>query len=80
MLAISDSIFRCLGVPNRGFRTEGIAKHRLVVEIVFKEFRNRLLMFSGCLEIRFSDFLGLENKLENETIFDEIPNPPFWIW
>ena len=26
-LAISDSIFRRLGLPNRGFRMEGIAKH-----------------------------------------------------
>ena len=25
-------------------------------------------------------FLGLENKLENETIFDETPNLKFSIW
>ena len=50
------------------------------METVFKEFRNCFVLFVGCLEIRFSDFLGLENKLENETIFDEIPNLTFWIW
>ena len=32
-----------------------------------------------CLDVSFSDFLGLGNKLENETIFDEIPNLTFWI-
>ena len=41
------------------------------MEIVFKEFRDRFLVFFGCLGSRFSDFLGLENKLENETIFYE---------
>ena len=41
------------------------------MQIVFKEFRDRLLFFVRCLGGFFSDFLGLENKLENETIFGE---------
>ena len=38
------------------------------MEIVFKEFRDRILVFFGSLGDRFSDFLGLENKLENKRI------------
>ena len=37
-------------------------------------------MFFGCLGSRFSDFLGLENKLENEAIFSDITDPETWIW
>ena len=36
-------------------------------------------MFLGCLGSRFSDFLGLENKLKNRTFLYEIPNLTFWI-
>ena len=59
---------------------ERIAKKRLFMEIVFKESRNRILVFFGSLGSRFSDFLGLENKLENQAIFDKLPNlkPSMW--
>ena len=50
------------------------------MEIVFKEFQDCFLMFVGCLESRFSEFFGLENKLENRTIFCEIQNLKPWIW
>ena len=39
------------------------------MEIVFNEFRDRLLSFLGSLGNRFSAFLALENRLENEGIF-----------
>ena len=39
------------------------------MEIVFKEVRDRFVLFFGCLGSRFSDFLGSENKLQNETVF-----------
>ena len=78
-LSLSESKFR-FGTSKSWFSHWRYCKNRLFVEIVFKEFRNRIWVFFWCLEIRFSDFLGLENKLENETIFDEIPNPIFWIW
>ena len=45
------------------------------MEIVFSEFRDRFLVFVGCLGSRFSDFLGLENMLENEAIFSEKTDP-----
>ena len=48
------------------------------MEIVFSEFRDRYLLFLGGPGSRFSDFLGLGNKLENETIFGEKPNPKTW--
>ena len=41
------------------------------METVFKDFRNRFLVFVGCLGSCFSDFLGLENKFENEAIFSK---------
>ena len=44
------------------------------MEIVLKEFRNRFLMFFDALGAAFLTPLSLENKLENETIFNEIPN------
>ena len=50
------------------------------MEIVFKEFRNRFLLFLLMPLDCFSDILSFENKLENETIFDEIQNLKFWIW
>ena len=59
---------------------ECIAKNDLFLEIVFEEFRNVFLMFSGVFGRCFSEFLGLENKLENRTIFYEIQNPNNPIW
>ena len=50
------------------------------MEIVLKEFLNRYLVFFGCLGIRFSDIVSLKNKLDNETISDEIPNLKYWVW
>ena len=44
------------------------------MEIVFKEFRDRFVMFVGCLGNRFSDFSGVENKLENKAVFNEKPD------
>ena len=41
LFRISDSIVRRLGVQNDRFRTEGIAQ----IEIVFKEFQARFLVF-----------------------------------
>ena len=63
-----------LGAPNSRFSHGGYCKNRLFMEIVFKEFRDRSLVFFGCLRNRFSDFLGIENKLENKTIFYETQN------
>ena len=47
---------------------------------MFKEFRNICLVFLGGFGSCFPDFLGRENKLENETVFDEIQdqNNPIW--
>ena len=39
------------------------------MDMVFKEFQARFLVLVGCRGTRFSDFLGLENTLENRTIF-----------
>ena len=58
---------------------EGIDKIDFM-EIVFKEMRYRLLVFVGCLGSRLSDFLGLGNKLENETMLSEKPDLNRWIW
>ena len=49
------------------------------MEIVLKEFHDGFLLFFRRLGNGFSGFLGLENKLENETIFNEKPNLEFWI-
>lgn len=43
LLSISESSFRRLGLANRGFRFEGIARI-CFVEIVFNEFRDRFLL------------------------------------
>ena len=50
------------------------------MEIAFEEFGDRILVFVGCLGSSFSDFLGLEDKLENEANFYEKPNLEPWIW
>ena len=70
-LAIFESKFRRLGLPNGGFRIEGIAKK---TEIVFNEFRVRFWLFFRCLGGRFSGFLGPENRLENRRIFGDVTN------
>ena len=44
------------------------------MEIVFKELLDRFVMLFACLESYFSDYLGLENKLENKAIFCEKPD------
>ena len=49
------------------------------MEIVFNEFRDGFLLFLGSLRNRFSDFLGFENRLENEAILSEKPDPHNWI-
>ena len=50
------------------------------MEIVFKEFRDRFLSFFGGLGSRFSDFLGLGNRLENEAIFSDETDPEKLNW
>ena len=50
------------------------------MDIVVCEFRTGFLVFLWSRGSSFSDFLGFENKVENEAIVDEIPNPTFWIW
>ena len=65
-LSISDSIFRCLGLPNRGFRMEGIATNRLFMEIVFTEFLYGLLSFFEALGTVFLIFLALKTDLKTE--------------
>ena len=39
------------------------------MDIVIKEFRDRILVFVECLGSRLSDFLGLGNKLETKRLF-----------
>ena len=50
------------------------------MEIVFSQFRDGLLSFFGGLVSRCSDFLSLENKLENEAIFGVVKNPEPLNW
>ena len=45
------------------------------MEIVFNEFRDRLLSLSESLGGRFSDFFSLESKLENEGFFCDVTDP-----
>ena len=45
------------------------------MEIVFNDFRDRFLLFFGSLGSGFSGFLGLENRLESEGIFCDVPDP-----
>ena len=65
--------FSTFGTSKSLFSHGSYCNNRFFMEIVFKRIRERILVFVGCLGIRFSDILSLENKLENETIF-EIPN------
>ena len=48
--------------------------------IVLNEFRNRFLLFLRSLGDRFSDFLDLENRLENRWIFGDVTDLEFGIW
>ena len=56
---------------------EGIAKNDLSWKSFLMNFGIDLF---GSLGDRFSDFLGLENRLENRGIFGDVTNPEFWIW
>ena len=51
---------------------ECIAKNQCFMENVFNEFRHRLFIVFECLGNRFSDFVSLENKLENTTIVSDM--------
>ena len=53
VLSISESTFRRLGLPNRGFRKEGIAKNDFSLEFFFYGFRGRCVSFFGGLGSRF---------------------------
>ena len=50
------------------------------MEIVFDEFRDRILLFFGSLGSCFSGFLGFENTLENEGIFVLQTDPETLNW
>ena len=47
---------------------------------VFNEFRDRFSLFFESLGNRFSDFVSLENKLENTPIFSDITKSEPGIW
>ena len=79
MLLISESEFRRSGLPNRGFRTECIAKNEFAWI--------SCLMNSGIDLCRFFEALGtvcfwggLENRLENATISSDVEDPEPGIW
>ena len=80
VLLISNSIFRCLGLPDRCFRMEGLAKIEFSWKSVLKNFGIDLFVFFPCCWSCFSDFLGLGNKFENETVFSKKPDLEKWIW
>ena len=77
---ISNLIFRCLGLPDRCFRMEGLAKIEFSWKSVSKNFGIDLFVFFPCCWSCFSDFLGLGNKFENETVFSKKPDLEKWIW
>ena len=72
--------FRHLLFRNHRFRNEGIAKIDFSSKSCLKKSGMYSWFFVGGFGSCFSDFLGLENKLENRTIFYEIqhPNNPIW--
>ena len=73
-------VFSMFGTSKSLFSHWRYCKNRLFMKFVFIEFREWFSVFFGCLGSRFSDFLCLENKLENKTFFHEKLNPEFWIW
>ena len=60
---------------NRAFRTEGIAKIGFSRKPFLVNFGMDFYRFWGGLGSRFSDFVSLEKKLENEAIFGVVKNP-----
>ena len=76
----SESKFLRLGLPNRGFRMEGIAKNALSWKSCFFVFQDRFLLFSESLGYRFSDSCNLENKVENEAILCDVADPESVNW
>ena len=77
MLSVSNSNFRCLGLLNRCFRIEGIAK----TVLSWKSRLNIELLFcSDALGAVFLIFVGLGNKFENVTMFSKKPDLEKWIW
>ena len=69
-----------LGSTKSRFSQGRYCKHPLFTEIVFYGFRGRLLPFFGSVGDRFSDFLGLENRLENRRVFGDVTDLAFLIW
>ena len=69
-----------LGTPKSLFSHRRYCKNRFSWKLFFGETRDRFFLFLRCLGSRLSDLLGLENKLENETIFSEKLDPHNWIW
>ena len=77
---ISDSKFGRLGLPDRGFRMQGIAKIDFSWKSFLMNFGNRFLLFFDSLGHRFSDFLSLGNRFENKGIFCDVTDPEPSIW
>ena len=55
-------------------------KKQCFVEIVFYDLVIRFSLFVRGLGVRFSDFLSLENKVENTETFGDVTDPEFGIW
>ena len=78
-LSISESTFRRLELPNRGFCMECIAKIDLSQKSFFITFTIDFYCFLKALGPVFQ-VLSLENKLENTMIFSNITVSEFGIW
>ena len=75
--SIYESKFRRLGLPNRSFCKESLAKLDFSRKSFLMNFLDRFLSFFGGLGGRFSGFLGLENGLEIRGIFGDVTNVRF---
>ena len=64
LLLISEPKFRCLGLPNRGFRIEGIAKIDLSQKSFFINFGVEFCCFLKALGAVFLVFWALKTGLE----------------
>ena len=74
-LSISESKSRRLGLSNRGFRIECIAKIDVSPKSFLMNLGTDLCCFFGSLGSHFSGFLGLENRFEYEHIFSDETDP-----
>ena len=80
LLSLSDLNCRLLRLPESSFSHGMFAK----IDLSWKSFlKNSGMDFScacGAMGAVLLTFLGLENKLENRTMFYEIQNLKTWIW